>query len=46
MVKKIKKKSKIAKPKFNIKMIITGVGVILLIILLLYIVGKYGFSPK
>jgi hypothetical protein len=44
MVKKIKKKDKLGKVKFNWKVIVAIIGVILMIILLMYIIGQAGLQ--
>jgi len=44
MVKKIKKKNKIEKVKFNWKVIVAIIGVIIMILILMYIIGQAGLQ--
>jgi len=44
MVKKIKKRNKLEKPKFNWKVIVALIGATILVILLLMAMGKAGLN--
>jgi preprotein translocase subunit Sec61beta len=44
MVKKIKKKQKIEKPKISWKIIVAVIGAIIIVVLLLMLMGKAGMQ--